>query len=223
MISGHVSAADTVKYFLFNPRPGPSTAPRVRSESSFSRAADEHLQPLQAGWAGWRPDANSINAPDGTLLRADNMVPDEDGALSVRRGTRVLYTFPLGTEDIRSLYTYEGSDGYTYRLMQADDQCTWTRIPEPYGSLGGQDSRGRVPRGAPSAQLYGGVLGEVIRLDGGRGASSVYGDLGRRLHRDASHDSRARQLECDVHRDGDIAFGTIISRHSWPGDHGQEV
>jgi hypothetical protein len=77
---------------------------------------------FKPGGLVWRPDANSINAPEGTLLRADNMVPDEDGALSVRRGSRVLYTFPLGTEDVHSLYTYEGSDGYTYRMMGVDDQ-----------------------------------------------------------------------------------------------------
>jgi len=70
----------------------------------------------------WRPDANTINAPEGSLLRADNMVPDEDGSLSVRRGTRVLYSFPAGTEDIRVLYTWMCRDGYTYRMMQADSQ-----------------------------------------------------------------------------------------------------
>jgi len=77
---------------------------------------------FKPGGLAWRPDANAINAPEGTLLRADNMVPDEDGALSVRRGTRVLYSFPLGTEDVHSLYTYEGSDGYTYRMMGVGDQ-----------------------------------------------------------------------------------------------------
>lgn len=77
---------------------------------------------FKPGGLVWRPDANSINAPEGTLLRADNMVPDEDGALSVRRGSRELYNFPLGTEDVHSLYTYEGSTGYTYRLMGVDDQ-----------------------------------------------------------------------------------------------------
>lgn len=77
---------------------------------------------FKPGGLAWRPDANNINAPEGTLLRADNMVPDEDGALSVRRGSRELYTFPAGTEDVHSLYTYEGSDGYTYRMMAADNQ-----------------------------------------------------------------------------------------------------
>lgn len=77
---------------------------------------------FKPGGLSWQPDANSINAPDGVLLRADNMVPDEDGALSVRRGTRELYNFPLGTEDVHSIYTYEGSDGYTYRMMAADSQ-----------------------------------------------------------------------------------------------------
>lgn len=77
---------------------------------------------FKPGGLAWRPDANAINAPDGTLLRCDNMVPDEDGALSVRRGTRVLYSFPVGTEDVHSLYTYEGSDGRTYRMMGVDDQ-----------------------------------------------------------------------------------------------------
>jgi len=77
---------------------------------------------FKPGGLAWRPDANEINAPEGVLLRADNMVPDEDGALSVRRGSRELYNFPAGTEDIHSLYTYEGSDGNTYRMMAADDQ-----------------------------------------------------------------------------------------------------
>lgn len=77
---------------------------------------------FKPGGLAWRPDANAINAPDGALLRCDNMVPDEDGALSVRRGSRELYDFPAGTEDVRSLYTYEAYDGYTYRFMQADDQ-----------------------------------------------------------------------------------------------------
>lgn len=77
---------------------------------------------FKPGGLAWRPDANSINAPEGTLLRADNMVPDEDGALSVRRGSRELYLFPDGTEDVHSLYTYEGSSGYTYRMMGADSQ-----------------------------------------------------------------------------------------------------
>lgn len=77
---------------------------------------------FKPGGLVWRPDANAINAPEGTLLRADNMVPDEDGALSVRRGSRELYNFPDGTEDVRNVYTLEMSDGYTYRMMQADDQ-----------------------------------------------------------------------------------------------------
>ena len=77
---------------------------------------------FKPGGLVWRPDANSINAPEGTLLRCDNMVPDEDGALSVRRGSRELYAFPLGTEDVHSLYTYEGDSGYTYRMMGVDDQ-----------------------------------------------------------------------------------------------------
>lgn len=77
---------------------------------------------FKPGGLAWRPDSNAINAQDGALLRADNMVPDEDGALSVRRGTRELYHFPAGTEDIRALYTFVCSDGRTYRMMQADDQ-----------------------------------------------------------------------------------------------------
>lgn len=76
---------------------------------------------FKPGGLAWQPDANNINAPDGVLLRADNMVPDENGALTVRRGTDELYTFPLGTEDIHSLHTVELRDGYTYRMMGADD------------------------------------------------------------------------------------------------------
>lgn len=84
---------------------------------------------FKPGGLAWQPDSNSINAPEGALLRADNMVPDETGALTVRRGTDVLYTFPLGTEDLHSLHTVELRDGYTYRLMGADS--TLYRSPGP--------------------------------------------------------------------------------------------
>jgi hypothetical protein len=77
---------------------------------------------FKPGGLVWRPDANAINAPEGTLLRADNLVPDEDGALVVRRGSRELYNFPAGTEDIHSLLTFEANNGFTYRLMAADSQ-----------------------------------------------------------------------------------------------------
>jgi len=117
---------------------------------------------FKPGGLTWRPDANSINAPDGTLLRADNMVPDEDGALSVRRGSRELYTFPLGTEDVHSLYTYEGSDGYTYRMMGVDDQVYKNPGPGNHTAiwerLYGEDAE-RVTNGLFTANVIGWTAG----------------------------------------------------------------
>jgi hypothetical protein len=75
---------------------------------------------FQPGGLRWHPDADEVNAPAGSLLRADNMVPDEDEGLIVRRGTAETHTFPDGTEDVHSLHTVELADSYTYRMMGVD-------------------------------------------------------------------------------------------------------
>ena len=66
----------------------------------------------------WTPDADSVNAPEEALLRADNLVPDQIGGLSVRAGSSKIYSGLTGT-DVHSLHTVELADGTTYRVTGA--------------------------------------------------------------------------------------------------------
>jgi len=74
---------------------------------------------FQSGGARWMPDADKVNAPEGSLLRADNLTPDSAGALSLRRGSSVVYS-SLGT-NVHTLYTAELENGTTYRIAGVDD------------------------------------------------------------------------------------------------------
>ncbi len=47
---------------------------------------------------GWHPDADAENAPPGVALRADNLVLDETGAITVRRGSSLLDEGLVGGE-----------------------------------------------------------------------------------------------------------------------------
>ena len=74
------------------------------------------------GGLRWHPDADSVNAPDGVLLRADNMVPDRDGSLTLRQGSEKVYTnMGSGTGNVHTLYTAELENGTTYRIAGVDD------------------------------------------------------------------------------------------------------
>jgi hypothetical protein len=73
----------------------------------------------QQGGLHWMPDADSVNAPEGVLLRADNLVPDREGALTVRRGSTELNS-SLGTS-VHTLYTSE-IDSTRYRVIGVDDK-----------------------------------------------------------------------------------------------------
>lgn len=55
---------------------------------------------------GWFPDADEVNAPDGALLRADNLVLDETGALALRAGSSKLDSSLVGgaAHTVRSFY-----------------------------------------------------------------------------------------------------------------------
>src|SRR3972149_2003237 len=71
------------------------------------------------------PDADALNAPEGALLRADNLVLDEIGALALRRGSSKLYS-GLPDADIHTLRTlelagFEGTPG-TRRFIGAGDK-----------------------------------------------------------------------------------------------------
>jgi hypothetical protein len=62
----------------------------------------DNLFKTAAGYKWW-PDADSVAAPDWALLRADNLVPDPEGVLSLRAGSNTLYT-GLGTR-VSALYS----------------------------------------------------------------------------------------------------------------------
>lgn len=58
----------------------------------------------KAAILGWFPDADAVNAPDGALLRADNITLDEIGALALRKGSTLLYS-AMGDLDVHSIST----------------------------------------------------------------------------------------------------------------------
>lgn len=71
---------------------------------------------------GWGPDYDAVNAPPGVLLRADNLILDELGALVVRQGTDRYAV--LADLDVHSLFTvvrsntrirYAGAGAKVYR------------------------------------------------------------------------------------------------------------
>lgn len=55
--------------------------------------------------AGWMPDADALGAPPSALLRADNLVLDELGALALRKGTAEVNGTPLADLDVHSVYS----------------------------------------------------------------------------------------------------------------------
>lgn len=54
-------------------------------------------------WGQWVPDADVENAPQGTLLRADNVVRDQTGALALRQGSEVLFQHGITMEGTRTI------------------------------------------------------------------------------------------------------------------------
>jgi hypothetical protein len=66
----------------------------------------------------WWPDADAVNAPEGALLRADNMVPDPENIMALRAGSLALYS---GLEDrVHSLY-FMNINGADYLFAGAED------------------------------------------------------------------------------------------------------
>jgi len=99
----------------------------------------------------WLPDADSVNAPDGALLRADNLVPDKIGALDLRRGSTPIYeNLDGGTDDsIHSLHTVELANGTTYRVKGVGDKVYINGV-----SQGTFDGSGDTSIGDDSYQLF---------------------------------------------------------------------
>lgn len=71
------------------------------------------------GWR-WIPDADPLNAPEGTLLQADNTISDRLGARSVRLGSQLLYSTDED-QRVHSLYTAILQD-VKFRLAGIDDR-----------------------------------------------------------------------------------------------------
>jgi hypothetical protein len=79
---------------------------------------------FKGGGLRWSPDSDAVNASDDALLRADNLVPDQTGALALRNGSTRLYTAlnAAGAGDVNALHTVELSNGTTYRVAGIDDR-----------------------------------------------------------------------------------------------------
>ena len=69
---------------------------------------------------GWMPDADAVNAPEGALLRADNIVPDETGVLALRRGSTTLRTSLTGQDEQTGVHTI-----YSAPLPAPNPDGTW--------------------------------------------------------------------------------------------------
>ena len=67
---------------------------------------------------GWMPGVDSVNGPENGLLRADNLIHDEQGILSLRGGSFKINSSPLSSTDIHSLYTVN-LNGTRYRMVGA--------------------------------------------------------------------------------------------------------
>lgn len=67
----------------------------------------------------WWPDADAVNAPEGVLLRADNLVPDAEAMLTLRLGSNLIYS-GMQTR-VHSLYTAVLA-GLTHRFAGCDNR-----------------------------------------------------------------------------------------------------
>lgn len=115
-----------------------------------------------SGWQ-WNPDADDVNAPDGTLLRADNTVPEVIGARSVRMGSETIHTGMSGP--VRSMRT-PTLNGTIYRIAGAGDDVyvDGTRVSADFKGAGdiaiGDDSyqaffaRGKTKKKWEGSNIY---------------------------------------------------------------------
>jgi hypothetical protein len=96
----------------------------------------------------WAPDADATNAPEGSLLRADNTVPSETGARAVRKGSAIIYS-GLQDQRVHSLYAPTLQDT-VYRIAGVDDQVY--RDGVTFGTE--FDGSGDIAFGDDSYQLF---------------------------------------------------------------------
>src|SRR3990167_6596327 len=79
---------------------------------------------FRKGGLQWLPDSDAVNAPEQALLRADNLVPDQTGALALRQGSAKLHSSlnATGAGDVTAIHTVELANGTTYRVAGIDDR-----------------------------------------------------------------------------------------------------
>lgn len=70
---------------------------------------------------GWVPSADAVHAPQGSLLRADNLVLDERGTLALRDGSSKINGSAFADTDVHSLFTVALS-GTRYRMAGASNK-----------------------------------------------------------------------------------------------------
>lgn len=102
---------------------------------------------LRRGWGrGWLSDADPTNGPLDGLLRADNCVLDDLGALTQRQGSALVST--LAESDISSLYTAV-LGGTRYRLTAAGNS-----VYNGTSAIGAVTGTGDVSFGAMGGQVF---------------------------------------------------------------------
>lgn len=85
----------------------------------------------------WSPDSDSVNASENALLRADNLVPDQIGGLTLRAGSEILLSGINGV-DVHSLRSVELSNGTLYRVTGAGNRVSINGVDqgEEFGGTG---------------------------------------------------------------------------------------
>ena len=74
---------------------------------------------IRRNWSkGWLPDADALGGPVDGLLRMDNGILDELGALVLRPGSEKINSSPFADLDVHSLFTQPLS-GTRYRMAGA--------------------------------------------------------------------------------------------------------
>ena len=103
---------------------------------------------FQQGGLRWHPDSDAVNAPEGVLLVADNLVPDKEGALALRRGSSQSRT-SLGT-DVTAIYTAPLS-GTMYQGLSVDDDIYVDGVRQTNADV---DGAGDIAMGDDAYQLF---------------------------------------------------------------------
>lgn len=107
---------------------------------------------FRRGGLRWEPDSDAVNASETALLRCDNLVPDQTGALTLRPGSAKLHSNlnPTGAGDVTAFHTVELANGTTYRVAGVDDRIFINGTDQGIAL----DSTGDLAVGNDSYQLF---------------------------------------------------------------------